>query len=212
MQNIIYDINTAIAHLTKITPKRRFDESVDVVIQLFKHVIKSDKIIRGVAKLTYKLPKNNKILVFSDNIYDLNLSKKYGVYVGGKDLVLNIKKNKHIDFDVVITTPEFMPHITIIGSILGPRKLMPNISLGTITTNIEDKIAAIQMGEIFFTSDKYGNIHSTIGKLSFHKKYIYENIKDLVNAVHDTLRSNVISKIYLTTTMGPSIQIRPESI
>lgn len=213
-KNILYDINDAIVQLKNITPKRKFDESVDIVIQLLKK--KYDHIIRGVAQLTYKLKKNLKIVVFSDNLNDLKLAQQAGCLTGGKDLVEKIQNNKKIDCDVIITSPSFMQHLTIIGSILGPKRLMPNISLGTITQNIENKIAAIQRGEIYFTSDKYGNIHSSIARLSFPHEYICENIKDLFNAVnrHDTFRrnSNVISKIYISTTMGPSIQIMQSSI
>lgn len=212
-QDIENDLNTAIDRLKEKRHPRKFDESVDIVIQLVKDVIKTDKVIRGLVKLTYKLPKEKKIIVFSDNINDIKLAKESGVYLtGGIELVEEIKETKKIDCEIVITTPEFIENLNIIGSILGPKRLMPNLALGTITKNISDKISAIKSGEIFFTIDKYGNIHGSIGKISFPSDHLYSNIKDIYNAVNKHFNfkkdSKLISNIYISTTMGPSIKIR----
>tara|TARA_B100000963_G_scaffold72869_1_gene60956 strand:- start:1763 stop:2452 length:690 start_codon:yes stop_codon:yes gene_type:complete len=194
---------------------KKFDESVDISVVLGIDSKKSDQQIRGVLSLPKMLEKKIKIAVFADG-KDIDLAKKSGAdIVGGDDLIENTKKGE-INFDKCISTPEMMVKVSTLGQVLGPKGLMPNPKLGTVTKDIEVAIKKIRAGQIEFKTDKAGIVHTSIGKASFDDKELVANLKfffaELQKKKPTSSKGIFIKKLFINTTMGPGLQIDPTSV
>ena len=194
---------------------KKFDESVDISVVLGIDSKKSDQQIRGVLSLPKMPEKKIKIAVFADG-KDIDLAKKSGAdIVGGDDLIENTKKGE-INFDKCISTPEMMVKVSTLGQVLGPKGLMPNPKLGTVTKDIEVAIKKIRAGQIEFKTDKAGIVHTSIGKASFDDKELVANLKfffaELQKKKPTSSKGIFIKKIFINTTMGPGLQIDPTSV
>ena len=169
----VFKINDAISFLKKYTSKK-FDESIDLSIQLGVDAKKSDQQVRGVLSLPKMPEKKIRIAVFAEGD-DVEKAKKSGAdIVGSEDLIESIKKGD-IKFDKCISTPEMMVKVSTVGQILGPKGMMPNPKLGTVTKNIEEAIKNIKAGQIEFKTDKAGIVHASIGKSSFTDEDLQKN-------------------------------------
>ena len=147
---------------------------------------------------------------------DIELAKKAGAdVVGGEDLIEEIKSGK-IDFEKCISTPDMMPKVGALGQVLGPKGLMPNPKLGTVTKKIDDAIKNIKSGQIEFKTDKSGIVHASIGKSSFSVEDIVKNIKyfyqELSKTKPSTSKGIFLKKMYLNSTMGPGLKIDMNSV
>ena len=210
----IFQLTKAIETL-KIYASKKFDESVDITVRLGIDAKKTDQLVRGVISLPFGIAKKVKIAVFASGD-DIDKAQSSGAdIVGGEDLVDEVKNGK-INFDKCIATPEMMSKVGSLGQILGPKGLMPNPKLGTVTKNVEDAIKNVRAGQLEYKTDKGGNVHASVGKCSLTNDKIIENIKffykELNKAKPTSSKGTFIKSIYLSTTMGPGLQVEVSSV
>jgi large subunit ribosomal protein L1 len=197
--------------LVKSLPKVKFNESVDISINLGVDPKKSDQNVRGSSSLPHGIGKTLKVAVFADG-EDAAEAKKAGAeIVGFEDLIADVKKNKDLDADVVIATPDCMAKLGALGRILGPKNLMPNPKEGTVTKNVVDAVNNAKKGQVRYKTDKAGIIHTTIGKIDFEAQKLAENINflidDLIKAKPSTAKGKYMTNISISSTMGPGIKV-----
>jgi large subunit ribosomal protein L1 len=205
-----YSLEDAINLLINL-PKLKFNESIDISINLGVDPGKSDQNVRGSSSLPHGIGKTSKVAVFAEGP-DAAAAKKAGAdIVGFEDLIDEVKKKKDIDADIIISTPECMKLLGQLGRILGPKNLMPNPKEGTVTKNIGDAVKNAKKGQIRYKTDKGGIIHTTIGKVDFEPKKLTENVytlvDDLIKAKPSTAKGKYMKNITLSSTMGPGIKV-----
>ena len=204
-----YSIDEALG-LLKNTSKVKFKESIDVAIRLGVDPRKSDQNVRGSTVLPNGTGKTVRVAVFaqSDNA---EKAKEAGADVVGMDDLHDQIKDGDMAFDVVIATPDAMRVVGKLGQLLGPRGLMPNPKVGTVTTDVEQAVRNAKAGQVRFRTDKAGIIHSTIGKVDFEVEALKGNlnalVKDLVKLKPAASKGSFLQKVALSTTMGPGIQV-----
>ena len=188
----------------------KFDESVDVNINLGVDPRKADQIVRGNIVLPNGTGKVPKVLVFAQGEKASEAENAGADYVGAEDLVEKIQGG-WLEFDVAIATPEVMKIIGRLGKVLGSRGLMPNPKSGTVTFDVENAVRDSKAGKIEYRVDKAGNLHVSIGRLSFDKEKIKENIMTFVDSVlrakPSSTKGTYIKSITISSTMGPGIKI-----
>lgn len=205
-----YDFFEAVSFM-KNQPILNFIETVDVSFNLGIDVKKIDQNVRGVVILPHGTGKKIKIAVFTqgENIKTAFLSG--ADYVGLEDLLKKIKNNE-IDFDIAISTPEVMNTVSLFGHVLGPKGLMPNPKMGTVTKDLSKTIKNIKNGQINFKNDKSGVVHGIIGRINFSKNFLKENFDEFLIAIKKnrplSCKGVYIKKIVLSTTMGIGIPIK----
>ena len=209
-----YSLEDAAELLTSFSlPK--FDESIEVTINLGVDPKHADQIVRGTVALPNGIGKDVKVLVFAkDNLAEE--AKKAGAdFVGSDDMVEKVKGG-WTGMDVVVATPDMMAEVGKLGKILGPRGLMPNPKTGTVTMAIAKAVTEVKAGKIEFRVQKNGIIHNSIGKVSFSKEKIVENIIVFVDAIlkakPQASKGTYMKKVTITTTMGPGIKLDKSSI
>ncbi|WP_185876701.1 50S ribosomal protein L1 [Blattabacterium cuenoti] len=205
-----YSLEEGIILLKKINFVK-FDASVDISVNLGVDVRSPNQMIRGTVKLPYGKGKNVRILALVDKDKELKAKNAGADYIG-LDYIEKIKSGwKTNKIDVIVVTPSIMNQLGVIGKILGPKGLMPNPKMDTVSSNPEKSIKEIKSGKIFFKSDRYGIVHSSIGRVSFSKKYLLDNIKEFMKIIirnkPSTSKGNYIKNIHLSTTMGFSISL-----
>tara|TARA_B100001057_G_scaffold318142_1_gene318404 strand:+ start:179 stop:868 length:690 start_codon:yes stop_codon:yes gene_type:complete len=209
-----YDAKEAVVLIKKYLSKK-FDESMDLAVILGIDAKKSDQLIRGVLSLPKGIGKKVKVAVFASG-EDLDKAKKLGADIIGSDELVEEVKSGKIDFDKCIATPEMMSKVGTLGQILGPKGLMPNPKLGTVTKNIEEAIKSIKSGQIEYKTDKGGIVHATVGKSSFSDQDIVNNVKflykELNKAKPATSKGIFIKKIVISSTMGPGLKVDLNSV
>jgi len=205
----IYNINELI-ELLKNSSKVSFIESIDIAINLGINAKKSDQNIRGTTILPHGVGRSIKIAVFTQG-ENVEIAKKAGAeYVGMEDLSQKIQK-EGVNFNTVIASPDAMKVVTKIGHILGPRGLMPNPKLGTVTTNLAEAIKNAKTGKIFYRNDKNGIVHATIGRINFEKNQIKDNLNAFLESIKKSKppksKGIYIKKIVLSSTMGAGLTL-----
>ncbi len=201
--------------ISKKFASKKFDESLDISIILGIDAKKSDQQIRGVTSLP-KMPKKNiRIAVFAEGD-DVEKAKTAGAeIVGGDDLIDMIKKGE-MNFDKCISTPKMMVKVSSLGQILGPKGLMPNPKLGTVTNDVVDAIKNVKLGQVEYKTDKAGIIHVSVGKISFSAEELKKNIEFLLQEIKkkkpETSKGIFIKKFFINSTMGPGLQVDPTSV
>lgn len=210
----LYALDEAMA-LVKTTASVKFDESVDVAINLGIDAKKSDQVVRGSAVLPRGTGKNVRVAVFAEGEQAAAARKAGADIVGFQDLADEIKQGR-LDFDVVIATPDAMRIVGQLGQVLGPRGLMPNPKVGTVTPNAGKAVENAKAGQVQFRADKAGIVHCSIGKASFAPEALKENFLALLAALMrlrpSTAKGVYIKKVSLSTTMGPGIRIEQASL
>ena len=210
----IFKLKDAIEMLKKHTSKK-FDESVDLSILLGIDAKKSDQQVRGVLSLPKMPEKKIRIAVFAEGD-DAEKAKKNGADVVGSDDLVELIKKGDIKFDKCISTPELMAKVSVVGQILGPKGMMPNPKLGTVTKNIEEAIKTIKAGQIEFKTDKAGIVHASVGKASFTDADLEKNISffftELQKKKPTSSKGIFIKKLYINSTMGPGLQVDLTSV
>ena len=206
----LYGLDEAVDELKKMAGKRKFDETVDMAIHLGIDVKKLQQPVRGTLILPHGSGKSVKVLVFATG-EDVEKAKEAGAdYIGGEELAEKIKSG-FMDFDNVVATPDMMKVVSPLGKILGPRGLMPNPKSGTVTKDIKGIVTELKKGRIEFRMDKDGNLHIPVGKASFTKEHLIENIntalKSVISARPSNAKGNYIRNVSLSLTMSPSLKI-----
>ena len=204
----IYSAKDGVELIKKIN-QTKFDASIDIAIKLNLDTSKAEQQLRGTISLPHYYGKQIKILAITDEISNEE-AKKLGIKVGQTDMINEIKGGQ-INFDLIITVPKFMPSLSKLGKILGPKGLMPNPKLGTVTTNIVKTINEFKKGKNQYRTDTYGNVHMKIGKISAPTNDIVENIDMLISFIKSkrpaTVKGDYIKNITISSTMGPSIKL-----
>jgi len=209
-----YELDAALT-LVKETASAKFDESVDVAINLGVNAKKSDQNVRGATVLPRGTGKTVRVAVFADGDDAEKATAAGADLVGLDDLAASIQKGV-MDFDICIATPATMRVVGRLGQILGPRGLMPNPKVGTVTTDVETAVRNAKAGQVQFRIDKAGIIHSTIGKSSFEADALKENLDallgSLIKAKPSTAKGQYIRRVTLSTTMGPGVRVDRASL
>ncbi len=188
----------------------KFDETLDISVMLNKEKNKGEGLSRGYAQLPNGTGKKIHVAVFATGGKVKEAKDAGADVVGNEDLIKDIKDGK-INFDVAIATPDMMKNIAVIGEKLGPLGMMPNPKTGTVTDDLSKTVKNIKDGQIQFKSEKNAIVQAGIGKLSFTEENLILNFKEFVSAINkskpDNIKGKFINKIYLSTSMGPSIRI-----
>ena len=205
----LFSIEEAVK-LVKSNSKAKFDETIDISMNLGVDPRQSDQMVRGMVALPSGTGKNVKVAVFAKNEKLKEATEAGAEFVGESDLAEKIESGK-IDFDRVIATPDLMGTVGKLGKILGPRGLMPNPKLGTVTMDVAKAVKAAKSGEVQFRVEKSGIVHAGIGKSSFDEKSIIANVKAFIKAVSMAKPSGskgvYMKKISISSTMGPGVKI-----
>lgn len=209
-ENKKYTIDEALDVIQKF-PKRNFDESVELHIKLGVDSRNADQQVRGTLVLPNGTGKDKKVLVFAKGDKAKEAEEAGADFVGAEELVKKIQTENWFEFDVVVATPDMMGVVGRIGKELGPKGLMPNPKSGTITMNVADAVKDIKAGKVEYRLDKTNVMHIIVGKLSFGKEKLNENISALLEAVKKAkpvaAKGKYFRSINLTTSMGPGIKI-----
>ena len=204
-----YDIEEAIA-LVKENTVAKFDETVDMAINLGVDAKKSDQMVRGTVVLPHGTGKSVRVLVFAKGEKEKEAKDAGADYVGAEDLVEKIQKG-WLDFDKAAATPDLMGLVGKLGKILGPRGLMPNPKLGTVTFDVGKAVKEIKAGKVEYKVEKAGIVHVPVGKASFGKEKLLENtmsiLKSVTKAKPATSKGKYIKKITISSTMGPGVKV-----
>jgi large subunit ribosomal protein L1 len=208
-RNITYPVDEALA-LVKETAFAKFDESVDVSIKLGVDPRKADQMVRGAVVLPNGLGKTIRVLVFAKGEKALEAQEAGADYVGGDDLVEKIKGG-WFDFDTAIATPDMMGTVGKIGRLLGPRSLMPNPKVGTVTFEVGRAVSEAKSGKVEYRVEKAGIIHAQVGRVSFDVDKLKGNLMTLMDALIKakpaTAKGTYLKKVTVSATMGPGINI-----
>jgi len=201
--------------LLKGASKAKFDESVDVAIKLGVDPRQSDQMVRGVANLPHGTGKTVRVAVFAQGD-NAEKAQAAGADIVGMDDLADQIKGGNLDFDVVIATPDAMRIVGQLGQILGPRGLMPNPKVGTVTPNVEAAVQSAKSGQVRYRTDKNGIIHCSIGKVDFNAEQLQGNLQALIGDLKkrkpSTAKGIYIKKVSVSTTMGPGLQIDQTSL
>ena len=212
--NTSYALNDA-AKLVKTLTFTKFDASVDLDIRLGVDPRKANQMVRGIVTLPHGTGKETRVLVLCSPDKVNEATEAGADFVGLEEYIEKIKGG-WTDIDVIITMPSVMAKIGALGKILGPRGLMPNPKSGTVTMEIGKAVNEVKMGKIDFKVDKYGIIHSSIGKVSFNEEQLIDNAKEFIRTIiklkPTAAKGTYMKSIYLSSTMSPGIQIEPKSV
>ncbi|MDE3016432.1 MAG: 50S ribosomal protein L1 [Pseudomonadota bacterium] len=196
--------------LVKATAGSRFDETIDIVMNLGVDPAQSDQSVRGMVTMPNGTGKSIKVAVFARGDKAAAAEKAGADYVGAEDLAEKINAGL-TDFDRCIATPDMMAVVGKLGKVLGPKGLMPNPKLGTVTPNVEAAVKAAKAGQVEFRLDKAAIVHAGVGKASFSEEQLVQNIKAFIDAVAkarpQSVKGNYIKKIGLSSTMGLGIKL-----
>lgn len=202
--------------LAKETSYAKFDETVEVHMRLGLDVRQAEQQLRGTISLPHGTGKSVRVLVFAKGEKAKEAQEAGADFVGDDDLVEKIEKENFLDFDVAIATPDMMKSVSKLGRILGPRGLMPNPKVGTVTMDIAKAVQEFKKGKVEYRTDKSGNIHVPIGKVSFDLNKLYENfvalVAEIIKAKPSSAKGKYIKSCTVATTMGPGIKIDPNSL
>ena len=205
----IYPLDTAVK-MMKDRASAKFDETVEIALGLGVDPRHADQMVRGVVQLPHGTGKAMRVAVFAKGDKAAEAEAAGADLVGAEDLAERIQGGE-IDFDRCIATPDMMSIVGRLGKVLGPRGLMPNPKLGTVTPNITDAVAAAKGGEIQFRVEKAGIVHAGVGKLSFSEDQLIENLRAFVDAIHKAKPSGVkgtyLKKASISSTIGPGIKV-----
>ena len=211
--NKLYSVEEA-ADLVKQTAKAKFDESVEVHIRLGIDPKQSDQIVRGTVLLPNGIGKTRTVFVVAKGEKQTEAEKAGADKVGSTDLIEDIAKGE-LNFDVLVATPDCMKDLSKVAKILGPKGLMPNPKSGTVTFDIGKTVQELKKGKVAYKNDSFGIVHCSVGKASFEKDKLVENIKTLVSAVlkakPSAAKGQYVKSISVSSTMGPGIYIDQNS-
>ncbi len=205
-----YDANTALGLLKQLS-YAKFDETVEVAVNLGVNPRHADQMVRGAVVYPHGLGKSVRVAVFAKGDKAREAEEAGADFVGGEDLVTKIKDEGWLDFDKAIATPDMMGLVGRIGRILGPRGLMPNPKVGTVTFDVSKAIGEMKAGRVEFRVDKAGIVHAPIGKLSFDADKLQGNLMALIETLlrlkPSTAKGVYMKNVTVSSTMGPGLRL-----
>lgn len=211
-KNKVYSIEEAVQFM-KEHATAKFDESVEVHFRTNIDPKKGDQQVRGTVVLPHGTGKEKKVAVITSTS-EAEAKEAGADMVGGEELIEGIKNGKivpHVQFDVLVATPEIMMKLAQVAKILGPKGLMPNPKSETVTTKVKETVAALKKGKIAFKNDDSGNVHQVVGRISFEAGVLAENINTFIESVEKAkpsgLKGKLIANMSVCSTMGPSMKI-----
>lgn len=210
----LYHIDEA-SKLIKEVNYTKFDASVDIAVRLGVDPRKANQMVRGVVTLPHGTGKDTKVLVLCTPDKEAEAREAGADFVGMDDQIAKIEGG-WTDFDVVITMPSAMAKVGKLGRVLGPRGLMPNPKSGTVTMEVGKAVQEVKAGKIDFKVDKYGIVHTAVGKVSFEPKKIEENVVEFMSTINKlkptASKGTYVISIFISSTMSPGIKIDPKSL
>jgi large subunit ribosomal protein L1 len=210
----LYELNEAVK-MVKARAKAKFDETVEVAMNLGVDPRHADQMVRGVVNLPNGTGKTVRVAVFAKDAKADEARKAGADIVGAEDLVAEVQAGK-LDFDRVIATPDMMPLVGRLGKVLGPRNLMPNPKVGTVTPDVAGAVKAAKGGAVEFRVEKAGIIHAGVGKASFTEAALLENIKAFTDAVQKAkpagAKGTYVKRVAVSSTMGPGVHVDPATL
>ncbi|WP_320052352.1 50S ribosomal protein L1 [uncultured Acetobacteroides sp.] len=210
----VYKLSEA-AELLKELSFTKFDASVDIDVRLGVDPRKANQMVRGVVTLPHGTGKQTRVLVLCTPDKEQEATEAGADYVGLDEYIDKIKGG-WTDVDVIITMPSVMAKVGALGRILGPRGLMPNPKTGTVTMEVGKAVKEVKSGKIDFKVDKFGIVHTSVGKLSFEPNKLVDNAHEFLNTIiklkPSAAKGTYMKSIYLSSTMSPGLQIDPRSI
>jgi large subunit ribosomal protein L1 len=196
--------------IIKNAPKAKFDETIEIAMNLDVDPRHADQMVRGVVSLPHGTGKTVRVAVFAKGDKQAEAQNAGADVVGAEDLAEKVNKGE-IDFDRVIATPDMMGVVGRLGKVLGPRGLMPNPKLGTVTMDVAKAIKEVKGGQVEFRAEKTGIIHAGIGKASFSEDQIAENVRAFVDAILKAkpagAKGTFVKKVSISSTMGPGVKL-----
>ncbi len=203
------------AELVKEITSTKFDASVDIDVRLGVDPRKANQMVRGVVSLPHGTGKETRVLVLCTPDAEADAKAAGADYVGLDEYIEKLKGG-WTDVDVIITMPSIMGKIGALGRVLGPRGLMPNPKSGTVTNEVGKAVKEVKQGKIDFKVDKFGIVHTSVGKVSFTADKIYDNAKEFINTLiklkPSSAKGTYVKSIYLSSTMSLGIKIDPKSV
>lgn len=213
-RNKLYALKDAVA-LIRDNAKAKFDETVEIAINLGVDPRYADQMVRGLMSLPHGTGKTLRVAVFARGERAEEAKAAGADIVGDEDLAEKVQAGQ-VDFDRCIATPDMMALVGRLGKILGPRGLMPNPKLGTVTMDVKSAVTAAKSGQVEYRAEKGGVIHAGVGKASFSAENLLENIRAFVDTVQKArpigVKGTYMKKIYLSSTMGPGIEVDIASV
>ncbi|OPY79739.1 MAG: 50S ribosomal protein L1 [Syntrophorhabdus sp. PtaU1.Bin058] len=206
-----YDMEEALNLLPQVS-FAKFDETVEVAMRLGVDPRHADQMVRGSVALPHGLGKKVRVLVFAKGQKEKEAQEAGADFVGAEDMIEKIQKG-WTDFDKAVATPDMMGQVSKLGKILGPRGLMPNPKVGTVTFDIAKTVKEMKAGRVEFRVDKAGNLHVPVGKISFGKEKLLDNLNSLIDAVTrlkpSSSKGTYVKGIAISTSMSPGIKVDP---
>jgi large subunit ribosomal protein L1 len=210
----LYGLDEAVK-LIKNGAKAKFDETIEIAMNLNVDPRKADQNLRGTVMLPHGTGKTLRVAVFAKGPRADEAKAAGADVVGAEDLAEKVQAGQ-IDFDRCIATPDMMALVGRLGKILGPRGLMPNPKLGTVTANVAEAVRAAKGGQVEYRAEKAGIVHAGVGKASFSEQALLENVRAFVGAISRAKPSGVkgtyIKKVSLSSTMGPGVKLEPANL
>jgi large subunit ribosomal protein L1 len=214
-RNKLYGLEEAVDLIASFPPAK-FDESVEVAINLGVDPKHADQMVRGAIVLPGGTGKETRVLVFAKGDKEKEATEAGADHVGGEELAKKIQTEGWLEFDRVIATPDMMSVVGRLGKVLGPRGLMPNPKLGTVTMDVGAAVRENKAGKVEYRVDKNGIVHAAVGKRSFDKEKLLANLRALLGAVIKAKpaasKGVYLKKVALSTTMGPGVRVDPTGI
>jgi large subunit ribosomal protein L1 len=203
---------TEALELAKQLAPAKFDETVELAVRLGVDPRKADQIVRGTVALPAGTGKDVRVAVFAADAAAAEARAAGADHVGADDLAEKVQGGM-LDFDVAIATPDLMPLVGKLGRVLGPRGLMPNPKTGTVTNDVGKAVEDFKGGKVEYRTDRYGNVHVPLGKVSFEQEKLVDNFKavmdELNRAKPASAKGRYVKKVSVSTTMGPGIKVDP---
>ena len=194
----------------------KFDETVELAVRLNVDPRQADQNVRGTVVLANGTGKVARVLVLAKGEKEREAREAGADFVGGDDIIKRIQEENWLDFDRVIATPDIMGSVGRIGKILGPRGLMPNPRVGTVTFDVAKAVAEVKAGKVDYRVDKAGVVHARIGKMSFGEAMLSENAHALIDAIvrakPASAKGNYVKSVAVATTMGPGVRVDPATV
>jgi large subunit ribosomal protein L1 len=208
----LYSVTEAV-DLVKAMPRSAFDETVELALRLGVDPRKADQIVRGTLSLPAGTGRSERVAVFAAGEQATEARAAGADVVGADDLVARVANEGFLEFDVAIATPDMMGQVGTLGRVLGPRGLMPNPKTGTVTTDVAKAVVEFKGGRVEYRTDKVGNVHLRVGKTSFTKEQLLDNVHAVIDEIHRVkpaaAKGRYVLAVSLSSTMSPGVRIDP---